>query len=314
MLSPADFKEKQILLIQTDRQVENKIKFRNDNIVYSKDGKVADQASCHKIFSVFIVGEISVTSILIKNCVDHGISLFFMNNSFRVYATVGSSAEGNYILRDKQYKYARELDLSKHFVFNKILNQSLLLGKNVNNGIPNELGLEKVTRAKDNQELLGIEGYATKIFFKEYFRELDWYKRMPRTKVDIYNVLLDMGYTFLFNYVDSLLRLYGFDTYRGFYHKLFFQRKSLTCDVMEPFRCIIEKQLLKSFHLKQIDKNDFQFSNGRFSLKFDKNQKYTTIFLEAILSHKEEIFTYVKNFYKCVLNENADFPIFKINN
>ena len=56
-----------------------------------------------------------------------------------------------------------------------------------------------------------------------------------------------------FNCMDSLLRLYGFDTYKGFYHKLFFQRKSLACDVMEPFRCVIDKQILKAFNLGQID-------------------------------------------------------------
>lgn len=312
MLSPADFKEKQILLIRTDRQVENKIKFRNDNIVYLKDKKITDQMSCHKALAIFIVGEISITSILIKNCVNYGISIFLMNYNFRVYATIGSQAEGNYLLRAKQYGYGSELEFSKHIVLNKITNQSSLLGKNAEAEELSELGSAKVKQAKGNQELLGIEGYSTKIFFKSYFRELDWYKRMPRTKVDIYNVLLDIGYTFLFNYIDSLLRLYGFDTYRGFYHKLFFQRKSLTCDIMEPFRCIIEKQLLKSFHLNQIDKNDFEFSNGRFFLKFDKNQKYTIIFLEAILGYKEEIFLYVKSFYKCVFNDLVDYPIFKI--
>ena len=52
---------------------------------------------------------------------------------------------------------------------------------------------------------------------------------------------MDIGYTYLFNFIDALLRLYGFDTYLGFYHKEFYQRKSLVCDVVEPFRCIIDK-------------------------------------------------------------------------
>ena len=90
---------------------------------------------------------------------------------------------------------------------------------------------------------------------------------MPGVKPDATNLLLDMGYTFLFNFIDALLLLFGFDSYKGCYHKLFFQRKSLSCDVVEPFRCIIEKQILKSYHLKQINKDDFFIEQWKYALK-----------------------------------------------
>lgn len=312
-----DFKEKQILFIQSERGIDTKIKLSNDNIAFLKNDKIINQLSCHKIFAVFIMGDITITSVLIRNCVKYGISIFLLKNNFETYAVVGSQAEGNYLLRSKQYNFSDELGFAKHVVKNKIANQLVLMkssGKlnEENYNILKDDLYNKVEQAKDDKELLGIEGSATKIFFQSYFNEIDWYKRMPRTKIDHYNILLDMGYTFLFNYVDSLLRLYGFDVYKGFYHKLFFQRKSLVCDAVEPFRCVIDRQLLKSFHLNQIDEKDFKYSSGRYLLSYDKSQKYADIFLKSILERKEEIFLYVKSFYRCMMNEEENYPVFNI--
>lgn len=317
MLSIPDFKEKQVLFIQPERNAENRIKLINDNIAFLKDDKIVNQLSCHKIFAIFIIGDISITSVLIRNCLRCGISFFLLKNNFETYAAIGSEAEGNYLLRIKQYNLSDEFKLAKHIVKNKFLNQQILLksGKKINDNDFKKMNAEligKIDGAHDEKELLGIEGSSTKNFFLAYFAEIDWYKRMPRTKVDHYNVLMDMGYTFLFNYIDSLLRLYGFDTYKGFYHKLFFQRKSLTCDLVEPFRCIIDKQLLKSYHLGQIDEKDFEYSGGRYLLKYDKSQKYSGLFLDSILSYKENIFLYVKNFYRFMMEKESEYPIFKI--
>ena len=150
-----------------------------------------------------------------------------------------------------------------------------------------------------------------KNFFKQYFDKIGWYKRMPRAKTDIINVLMDLGYTMLFNFIDGLLGIYGFDTYKGFYHKLFFQRKSLVCDLVEPFRCIIDKQILKSYNLDQINKKDFKFIKGKYGISYDDQNKYLEIFAQSIMDNKEEIFSYIKNFYYFIMN-NSELPIFKI--
>lgn len=317
MIYLPDFKEKSILFINSGDLNENKIKFGNDNIVFLKDGKVDNRVSCHKIFAVFIVGEISITSVLIKKCLGYGISLFLLNRDFKVYGSFGAKAEGNYLLRMKQYNFDKELIFSKHIVKNKVFNQLRLLRKRKILSKEEYRNLKKsvfakIDAAKDNQELLGIEGSQQKNFYSLYFKDLGWYKRMPRAKIDEYNLLLDMGYTFLFNYCDSLLRLYGFDVYKGFYHKLFFQRKSLSCDIMEPFRCVIDRELLKSFQLKQIDKKDFKIIKSRYALDFQKSQKYAEIFLRAIGDYKEEIFNFIYGFYRAILKDSALLPIFKI--
>ncbi len=316
MLSLPDFKEKQILFVISERGQENRLQFRNDNILFAKNGKAVNQLSCYKVFAIFIVGDFSITTVLIKNCKQYGISLFLLKNNFEFYASIISVSEGNYLLRARQYNLKNELELARLVIKNKVYNQLCLLRENnIRKGGRDEFSeiCQKIDKIENAQELLGVEGDLTKKFFIKYFREIDWHKRMPRAKVDVVNVLLDIGYTFLFNFVDALLNLYGFDTYKGFYHKLFFQRKSLSCDLMEPFRCLIDRQILKSYRLKQINDKDFKFKNGKYILSYDKQQKYLKIFFDCLLERKEDLFNYARDFYYCILNDKKDYPFFKLN-
>jgi len=229
MITLPDFKQKQVLFIQTERNASNKIKFQNDNIVFTKDDAVVNRASCHKVFAVFIIGEISITSELMKKGLEYGVSLFFLKNNFEVYAAINSAAEGNYLLRMRQYeqKPEEELFIAKRIVSNKVANQlRLLKERKIGQQFlqkENEV-MSAIDGAQTHESLLGMEGNASKEFFGAYFGPIGWSWRQPRVKHDIPNFLLDIGYTMMFNFVDALLRLYGFDTYKGCYHKLFFQR------------------------------------------------------------------------------------------
>ena len=123
-----------------------------------------------------------------------------------------------------------------------------------------------------------------------------------------------MGYTYLFNFIESHLRLYGFDLYLGIYHKQFYERKSLVCDLVEPFRCIIDKSIRKAYGLKQIDAADFFISNGQYILKYKKNEKYNHIFIGSIMEFREEIFKYIQQYYRSFIQSKAitEFPFFEI--
>lgn len=317
MLSLPDFKEKQVVFIESENQ--KKIAFRNDNLTITEEGKITYQISCHKIFCVYIVGEISVTSVLLQKAVYYGICVILLRRNFSVYAVIGSETEGNYLLRQKQYSWNDEMQLPIQIVKNKITNQMHLLKekrkKNVEelSAIKNlKQFVEKANQAKTPEELLGYEGNASKLFFALYFKPMKWHRRAPRTKYDIANTLLDIGYTYLFNFVEAHLRLYGFDVYFGFYHRLFYQRKSLVCDVQEPFRCIIDKALLKAQKLGQINEKDFTTRRGTYELKFKEARKYSEIFLKAIMHHKNDIFLYTQSFYRAIMKESQEYPFFSI--
>jgi len=321
MLSLPDFKEKEILYVNGAKDLDAKLLFRNSNITYKKHDSTANQISCHKVFSIFVIGEMSFTSGLVRNCMKHGITLSFLGRNLYPYATIGSSGEGNYVLREKQYVLTsgEEMNIAKKLMKIKVRNQlALLYAKSVRDIGKTALRAyledknKKIDLAPDRQSLLGIEGSVTKDFFSLYFGDLGWYRRMPRAKVDELNVLLDMGYTFLFNYIDSMLRLYGFDEYKGVYHQLYFQRKSLVCDLEEPFRCIIDRAVRKMFTQKKFDSKDFKKSKGKYYLNPQKSGKYAWIFLYAILKYKEDIFKFTQEYYYHVMDSRNSFPSFKI--
>jgi len=316
MLSLNDLKEKRIVFVTSYGGLENSLKFSNSNICLYREGKLINKISCHIVISIFIIGECTITSQLIKKAKEHGISIFLLNHSFKNYAEIMSVASGNYNLRKIQYTLdkPKELKLSKMIVCNKLENQFNLLNKlNIqvtgNNYLDSLHGIEN---ARHYKTILGIEGNYASNYFQNLFKDLEWYRRAPRTKEDIPNFLLDIGYTYLFNYVDSLLNLFGFDTYKGFYHQLFFQRQSLSCDLVEPFRVLVDRQLLKSYHLGQIDDRDFKFRNGAFMLKNYKLQKkYTKIWFDLIMDNKESIYNYILSFYRYMMNpDNYPEPRF----
>lgn len=126
----------------------------------------------------------------------------------------------------------------------------------------------------------------------------DWKGRNPRIKSDFLNVTLDIGYNLLFNMVDSLLQVYGFDVYCGVYHKEFYMRKSLSCDLMEPIRPIIDLKVRKAVNLKQIKADDFQVFNNRWTLSYKKSPEYIGMFMDELLEYKEEMFLYIQDYYR----------------
>ena len=317
MLTLPDFKEKKLLFIQAEYPRDNVLQLINDNIKFVRDGETVNQMSTHSIFAVFIVGEMTITTALIKKLIAQGISIFFLNYNLRTRATIMSEAEGNFLLREKQYTCIKEITIAGNIVLNKIDAQEATLkkAKKTYEAKIFENARAMLKKVSDNKQLLGVEGNVAKQYFQVFFSDIGWVRRAPQTKEDILNVLLDIGYTYLFNYCDSLLRLFGFDTYKGYYHQLFFQRQSLVCDVMEPMRPLIDYQLMKSYNLKQIKEKDFVFKNGRFDFKdgYKTSKIYSGIFLEAINSNKEQIYTYILQFYRYIMNDaKYPFPVFTI--
>lgn len=319
MLTLPDFVQKKIVFISERDNLPNELKFGNSNLLLYKNGQKINQMSCHLILAVFIIGNFTISNVLIKKAKEYGISLFLLNSSFETYAQILSQAEGNYLLREKQYhiQNMEVLCIAKLLIKNKISNQFQVLkdfSKIDSQSEKLTQTLLQIEKAESIDSIRGLEGDFAHFYFKTLFQEIGWYRRAPRTKEDITNLLLDIGYTFIFNISDAILNLFGFDTYKGFYHQLFFQRKSLSCDVMEPMRPLIDKTLLKAYHLKQIEEKDFIFKNGAFSFRSKKGlaEKYTQIFFQTIMNHKDLIYVYLQSFYRYLMdNKKYPFPLFK---
>ena len=318
MLSLPDFKEKQIILALLSQG--EKLSFRNDNIIIKdKEGKIKHQSSCYRLFALCVVGHITVTTGLLQRAKKFGFSIIFMSHSLKPYACWNARAEGNVLLRRKQYNY-NSPTIAKKLVANKIHNQMGALQKirQKDDKIKNTIKSLKIYKQKvllsnlTEKELLGLEGIAGKIYFQALFKDFGWLARRPRTKMDITNCLMDIGYTLLFNFMESLLCLYGFDIYKGVYHKEFYQRKSLVCDLIEPFRPLIDYRIRKAFHLGQIKASDFTVFQGQYRIFGKKSQPYLIFFIEELISHKVDIFLYVQSYYRSFIKGRPidSYPFF----
>ncbi len=204
-------------------------------------------------------------------------------------------------------------------IANKISNQYALLTKTREKS-PNIVKARELIQTMSDdvlnvtnfRELMGIEGRIAKQYFKAYFEFAGWDKRMPRVKIDTLNATLDIGYTMLFNYIEGMTRLFGFDPYMGVYHQLWFRRKSLVCDLMEPFRCIIEHQIRKSLKNGTFNPDDFELLKSAYYLKPEMRKVYTTVFFEVIIEHKSEIYKFIQQYYRCFMGRKSvkQYPFF----
>ena len=321
MMSLPDFQYKQIIVHVAGGSGE-RLRFRADNIILEdKEGTVVLQHSCHRIFALFIIGEVSLTSVLIRQCTAFGFPIVLLGHNMRPITTINCGAEGNTLLRMRQYSASdeRNLQIAKMLVHLKIDNQKLLikgLRRLAEDDARALAALEEINvyDIYSFRELMGIEGNASRIFFSAYFRPLGWRRREPRCKPDIFNLLLDIGYTYLFQFISAMLSLYGFDLYCGVYHRLFYQRMSLVCDLVEPFRCIIDRRLRKAHNLGQINEKDFYEHGGRWNLAWKNQNRYVKLFLKDILAEKEAIFLFCQKYYRWFAQNKpiADFPVYQI--
>lgn len=320
MLTRPDFIKKKIVLVFANDG--DKLSFKNDNLVVTnKDNEIKLQLTCYSLFAVFLIGNISITSGLIQRSKKFGFSILLFSSSFKLYSSINFMLEGNTMLRRKQYTTTKSTVIAKQIIINKIKNQRYTLkrlrNKNIANAIENlDLAIQRLSN-NDYQinEIMGLEGTTAKVYFNRLFKKLGWNGRQPRIKKDEINLLLDIGYTALFNYLEALLNLYGFDIYKGNLHQEFYSRKSLVCDIIEPFRPIIDYKIRKMIKLGQTKNYEYIVKQDRYNLSWKDSSNFLGDILREITNYQENIFIYIQQYYRWFMKEqNIDtFPEVTLN-
>lgn len=315
MLNLSDIQQRNIILLHSFNG-EYKIKVSLGNIqIENQASEVLTKLSRQTTLALFIIGHYTLSSALIDYCQKNAIALAVFNTHLRPIFFLSQGAEANFLLRQKQYQIPIDLafDFAQKIIANKILNhiQLLKLKRKKSNELQNVLiQLQNYHDAIDDtmnlEQLMGLEGNCAKLYFKHHFEAINWQGRKPRLKIDPINVVLDMGYTLLFNYVETNAKLFGFDAYIGVLHQLWFKRKSLICDLVEPFRCIVDQQVLKSFQLQQFQTAHFTITKQRYVLQNQYIKKYNEILMTCILTHKTEIFIFIQQYYRCFMKQKPE--------
>lgn len=328
MLNHTDIQHRQLVLIHA-AQMRNFCISMGNIVIKDETGQILTRLTRHQVLAIFIIGHCTLTSVMLDYCQKHGIALIALNSHLRPTLFVSHFGEANFLLRQRQYLIDDEQALwfARHFVRSKIFGHISLLKRIRKKDDDLKQALKKLDDYQEQvlnacalDELMGIEGNAARLYFKHHFGRLKsttWQGRKPRLKLDPVNVVLDMGYTLLFNYVEANLRLFGFDVYRGMLHQLWYKRKSLVCDLVEPFRCIIDHQVVTSFNLGQFQLSHFSSLKHQYQLQANYQKDYCAILMMAIVEHKQQIFLYIRDFYRLFMRfERAafepKFPVFDL--
>lgn len=308
MISREDFINKKIVVFYS--YIGDKMSFKNDNIVIKdKNNQLKLQYSCYKIISVWVIGPINITSGILKRLKKYNITLIGFTYGFKRYLTINAGLTGNTALKRIQYNEQDSLYIAKSIIINKIKSQIRMIQKKRQKNDKEKIELlkkyiQEIKNVDTIAQVMGYEGNASRVYFKSIFDNISWKGRKPRVKQDIVNFMLDMGYTILFAMVETLLSLFGFDLYVGNLHQEFYKRKSLVCDIVEPFRPLVDYTIRKMFNLNIIKKEDFYFNGISYKLKKSKEVSldYYRYIMKEIIEHRETMYRFIQQYYRWIKN------------
>lgn len=170
----------------------------------------------------------------------------------------------------------------------KITNQKELISNMTENKvIENELN-SFLSQIKD-YDITNREGHASKIYWHTLFGI-----NFKRFEDDYINKLLNYGYTILRGYFTRSIIKKGLDPRISIFHKSFHNYFSLSSDLMEPFRILIDIVVYKIYKIGEINFYEHkQLLIEIFNQKILVNDKYQFInnaidmFVDCIVNQTE---------------------------
>lgn len=268
------------------------IQKRSERLIVTKGKLTLLEIPVANIENIAIFGNVQVTSQALSMLLEQGISINFFSFSGKYLGQAASDSSKNIFLRFAQYELYNQLpqrlEIAKTIVTNKVNNQIYLIKHHHwdhseydwKSDIEkmNKL-LEKLPQKETSNEILGVEGMCSNIYFGAYGKmfhcDFQFYGRNRRPPKDPINVLISLGYTFLTKEVSSALDAESFEMYLGFLHGIRYGRKSLPLDIVEEFRQpIIDRFVINICNKRIINQFDFDMERESVLLSEEGFKKF----------------------------------------
>jgi len=252
---------------------QSKLSYKNRFLVVKKD---MEEKYIHlsEIDTVIVDSiSVSISAYLLKELSDNKINIIFCDEKHNPFGEVKSLYSRHNSSKKilKQIKWtSKQKDLLWSFIVkNKILNQSLILKKIKSDNF-------ELLTSYNNEVKIGDktnrEGHAAKVYFNSLFG-----KNFVRNSDNDINAALNYGYAILLSTINKEVVNNGYLTQLGIHHKNEFNEFNLTCDLMEPFRPIIDyfvyfnksRKLNTEYKLDIVNlfNKNFKFKNKMYTLK-----------------------------------------------
>jgi CRISPR-associated protein Cas1 len=241
----------------------------SERVIVRRKQEVLVETPLLALEQVIILGNgISFSSDLVRECGQHGIPLFFLDDRGDPSGSLVAPGLAATVETRRQqllaYEDQRGVTLAKGFATGKILNQMTLLrymgkyrkerdvdvyeqvqavARTLSDRCAELEGLAGARIDDVRGSLLSIEGRAAEQYWLAMrallLSDLDWPGREGRGAGDPVNMLLNYGYGILYGQVQQALLLAGLDVYGGFTHADRPGKASLVLDLIEEFRQMV---------------------------------------------------------------------------
>ena len=252
---------------------KSKISYKNRFLVVKRE---EDEKYIHlSEIDTIIVDSISVSisAYLLKELAENKINIMFCDekhNPFGELVPYYSKHNTSKVIKEQiSWKATNKDKMWAEIVKNKIMNQALLLRKIRSSKYELVLSYvdEVVSGDKTNRE-----GHAAKVYFNALFGN-----KFVRNADDFINAALNYGYAILLSTINKEIINNGYLTQLGIHHKNEFNEFNLTCDLMEPFRIVVDNFVYYNKDRKfdteykmdivNILNNTFNYLNKNYTLK-----------------------------------------------
>lgn len=251
-------------------------------VVVSVERQERLRTPIHMLGSIVCFGQVSCSPHLLGFCAESGVSVAFLSEGGRYWASVVGPVSGNVLLRRAQYRASDDavacVPIVRAIVAGKTANSRTVLQRALRDhgGKADLTAVEKAVAWLANRlraleivqtvdELRGIEGEVARTYFgcfndlivaqKEDFA---FHERSRRPPLDAVNALLSFLYTLLVHDVRSACESVGLDPQVGFLHRDRPGRPSLALDLMEELRAPVADRLaLSLINLRQVSPAGF---------------------------------------------------------
>lgn len=223
-------------------------------LVRNEDVKMIHLSEVNTI--VIDTTQVSITTLLMCELLDRKIKVILCdechNPKGEVMSYYGSHNTSKKVIQQSKWQDENKSLIWQRIVQQKITNQSKIL--RIYKKANDEKLMEYVDEVQPN-DISNREGHSAKVYFNSLFG-MDFSRGLES---DI-NSALDYGYAILLSSLNKEITSNGYITQLGINHKSEFNQFNLGCDLMEPFRPIVDKVV---------------YQNKEFP--FDKDFKYKLI-------------------------------------
>lgn len=290
--------------------------------------KVVQEVRINEICQLNLFGNIQLTTQAIQALCEQEVPIAYFSMGGWFYGVTHGLGVRNIYLRREQFRLADVpgfcLRLARALVAGKIRNQRTLLQRNHVEPPPSALAqlkcmMDDAERAESQEELLGIEGNAARIYFQNFAGMIkpddpfgdsdinfDFKNRNRRPPRDPVNAMLSLAYSVLAKDLTIVCHAVGFDPFLGFYHQPRYGRAALALDLMEPFRPLIaDSAVINAINTRMVTSSDFVKAGNAVSLTPSGRKAFFRAFeqrMDALVTHP--VFGYRIN-YRRVLEIQA---------